>query len=83
MSSDFWMTTVDLAALLHVSPKRIAEWRVEGAGPPYVKVGPGRNGRVLYRRSDIDEWANAQLRQSTSAVSRALAGKFSRSGERR
>lgn len=38
------------------SPKTLCNWRSAGTGPRYLKV----RGLVLYRRSALDQWADAQ-----------------------
>ena len=34
----------------------LRNWRWRGEGPDYIKVTPGRSGRVLYRRKAIEAW---------------------------
>ena len=45
-----------------VSPRTLQRWRMEGAGPTFVRIGR----LVRYRRSDLDSWLGAHIRQSTS-----------------
>ncbi len=40
--------------------------RVEGSGPRYMKVGPGKRSRVLYRQSELLTWLERQTYGSTS-----------------
>lgn len=47
----------DIATLLGVAKKTLANWRSENKGPPYVKVG--RLAR--YRLSDVEQWAGHAL----------------------
>lgn len=35
-------------------------------GPVYIKATPGRSGRVLYDRDDLDAWMAERKRVSTS-----------------
>ena len=42
------------------------EYRVSGTGPDFFKAGPGRNARVLYKRSDLEAWMAKFKFQSTS-----------------
>jgi predicted DNA-binding transcriptional regulator AlpA len=51
-----------LASHWGVSANTLRKWRWEGKGPRFVKLGR----KVVYRRTDIDAFANAQLRNSTS-----------------
>lgn len=39
--------------------------RLEGTGPPYIKIGRS----VRYRASDVEDWLEANLRRSTSSPS--------------
>ena len=59
---DDFMSSDDTAQILGLSPRTLERFRLEGRGPSYFKFG-----RVVrYRRSTILEWAEAQLRKSTS-----------------
>ncbi|MBB0243887.1 helix-turn-helix domain-containing protein [Streptomyces alkaliphilus] len=42
------------------SLQTLANWRWMGEGPAYIKTTPGRSGRVMYRRSAIEAWLDAQ-----------------------
>ena len=42
--------------MLGLSRGTLANWRAEGRGPRYVKLGKD----VLYRVSDIESWLDAQ-----------------------
>lgn len=53
------------ARLLGLSPKTLANWRVQGAGPAFIK-SPGLRGAVRYRLSALRAWQNAHQRKSTS-----------------
>jgi excisionase family DNA binding protein len=64
------LTTQQLAELLHISPRTIERWRVEGHGPAFVKAGR----RVLYKEDTVDAWLSAAARGSTSEVPTIGAG---------
>ncbi|MBN2371764.1 MAG: helix-turn-helix domain-containing protein [Vicinamibacteria bacterium] len=59
---DTYLSAREAAALIHMRPKTLANKRVYGDGPPYIRAG----GRVLYSRRDLDEWLRARRRHSTS-----------------
>jgi hypothetical protein len=61
-----WLTPPEAGKLLHLKPKTLQEYRVTGGGPDYFKAGPGRNARVLYKRSDLKAWLDKFKFQSTS-----------------
>lgn len=58
------MTQNEVAALFDVTVSLLANWRCQGKGPRYVKLG----GRVKYRKADVEEFINNSVRQSTSEV---------------
>jgi len=66
IGADRFLTTVECAELLRLSPRTLERMRVQGAGPRYVKAGPGVRAKVLYRLSDIAAWTNARCFGSTS-----------------
>ena len=50
------LTTSELAEYLRLDSIRTPmRWRQHRTGPPWVKAG----GRVLYRKSDVDAWLEA------------------------
>jgi excisionase family DNA binding protein len=61
-SPTVFLTVRETAALLRLSEITLGRWRIEGSGPPFRKFGR----RVLYERSDLIAWAEAQRRLSTS-----------------
>jgi hypothetical protein len=50
------------SAYTGLSVQRLAKFRLFGGGPEFVKAGRS----ILYRRSDLDAWLNANRRRSTS-----------------
>ncbi len=63
------LTTVEVAELLRISRRTLERMRVEGTGPRYLKVGPGKRSRVIYRQQDILTWLEAFHFSSTSEYS--------------
>ena len=57
-----YMTTRELAEVLHMSRRTLDRYRVSGGGPQFLKL----RGRVLYERSDVEEWLAGRRRASTS-----------------
>jgi hypothetical protein len=47
---------------LGVSDRTLENWAVRGGGPRFIKAGR----RVVYRIRDLDDWAAARERLSTS-----------------
>jgi predicted DNA-binding transcriptional regulator AlpA len=57
------LLTPDAAgAVLGIARQTLARWRVEGKGPPYVKLG----SRVAYRRAALNAWVLERERHSTT-----------------
>ncbi|MBZ9795598.1 helix-turn-helix transcriptional regulator [Mesorhizobium sp. ES1-4] len=52
----------EVAAALCISPKTLANWRVAGGGPKFVKLG----SRVAYAVSDLDQFIRANKFGSTT-----------------
>jgi excisionase family DNA binding protein len=51
MATDY-MTTDEVATMIHLSPSTLRAWRSKKMGPPTLHAGR----RVLYRRSDVNTW---------------------------
>jgi len=58
------LTAPDAANILRVHLRTLERWRQTGEGPRYVKMGR----RVGYRRSDLEDWLEANVTTSTSEV---------------
>jgi DNA-binding transcriptional MerR regulator len=52
-----FLSDAQVCAILRVTPRTTARWRVEGSGPPFIRAG-GR--RLLYRRADLDLWLSCR-----------------------
>ncbi len=46
------LTTDEAATLLELTAGTLKNYRVDGKGPHYKKIG----GKVRYRRSDLESW---------------------------
>lgn len=60
------MTPAQLAEKLSVGIGTLANWRYQGKGPSFIKIGPKK---VLYDAASVDEWLNSQTYQGTADVS--------------
>lgn len=56
------MLPTQASKALGLSPKTLANWRVTGEGPAFLKVG----GRVRYHRQDLADWQASRKRSNTS-----------------
>ncbi len=57
------LTPQDLAAYLDVSLSTLYDWRWRGEGPSGFRVGK----HIRYRRSDVEQWIQHQLRAAQSS----------------
>ena len=57
------LTPDEGGAYLKVHPRTLANWRVLGRGPRYVRVGR----RPFYRVSDLEAWLNDHVYPHTAA----------------
>jgi len=61
-----WASTEETAeALPGVSQQTLANWRYEGRGPRYYKVGR----KVIYDLNEVFEWVESNARTSTARAS--------------
>jgi excisionase family DNA binding protein len=56
------MTVNEAARLLGLAPSTLAKLRLNGNGPVYCKLGR----RVVYRRSDLENWLQSRTARDTS-----------------
>jgi len=56
-----YLTQAELAERWRISPRTLEQWRWQGRGPRYLKLGR----RVLYRLSDIEAHETARWQTST------------------
>jgi hypothetical protein len=63
-----YLTTVDAARFLSMSPRTLERLRMTGFGPKFSVAGLRR---VLYRKSDLVGWLETNSFESTSQAKRA------------
>jgi len=52
-----------VAAVLNISPATLRNWRVQGLGPPFLRLS---RRCVRYRSDDVDAWLAGRIARSTS-----------------
>lgn len=57
-----FISTKEAAEYLGLSRRTLEKYRVYGAGPQFYKLGR----RAMYKPKDLDDWAEARRRASTS-----------------
>jgi hypothetical protein len=61
LTNDRLVTTVEAARLVGASAKTLREWRSRRIGPAGLKMGTGKQSRVLYRLSSLEAWLKASV----------------------
>jgi hypothetical protein len=61
-----FLTTAEAAHFLRLSPRTLEDMRLNGTGPRYNKLGPGKRARVVYQEADLLVWVNRYGYGSTS-----------------
>lgn len=61
---------VNTNTMLGVSPRTLANWRCEGKGPDYVRLGR-RHSAVVYRVEDLEDWLAANVIDAKTGQPRA------------
>ena len=56
------LTTEELAARWKMSPQTLENWRSQGIGPKYIKLGNAKSALVIYRLTDIEKWERTHER---------------------
>ena len=57
------LTPAEVAGRWRIDVKTLSNWRVKGKGPVFVKLGVGRNTRVLYRPEDIEAYERQHVKE--------------------
>ena len=73
LNPDYWHALIDsnaAAEFCGTTSKTMETWRMKGGGPPFVRVS---RKCIRYRRLDLREWADTQMRRSTSDTGCAVA----------
>ena len=71
MTAGVYLTQIEVRDQYKISKPTLERWRQTGEGPAWVRFGPRR---VLYRRSDIEAWAEKRtFRHRADELSRKSA----------
>ena len=52
-ASSEYLTDAQFCGMANVTPRTSNQWRRDGQGPTYYRVGPRR---ILYKRSNVETW---------------------------
>lgn len=61
MTTEKYLTVVQLAERWHLHKKSLGNWRVKGTGPAFIKIGK----KVLYSLAVIEAWEKNITQKST------------------
>lgn len=50
------LTPAETSRITKLSVSTLKDKRWRGTGPEYIKLSPGRGGRIRYRRRDVEAW---------------------------
>ncbi len=59
-SSRELLTSAQVEAEYKISRTRLSRLRSSGGGPPFVRLGTGRNACAYYRRHQLEAWLAAK-----------------------
>lgn len=57
---DELLTPAETADLVKLAVGTLKDKRWKGTGPRFIKLSPGRGGRIRYRRGDVHAWVEAR-----------------------
>lgn len=60
LEPDELLTPAEVARLARLSVSTLKDKRWKGTGPAFIKLSPGRGGRIRYRRRDVEQWLTTQ-----------------------
>ena len=63
-----YLTTKEVATYLKLNTSTLEGMRLEGSGPRFYKVGPGKKASVRYSQEDVDAWLEQRHVNSTSEL---------------
>jgi hypothetical protein len=69
LSDEFLLTPLQLETIMQVTPETLKNMRVNGDGPPFVKIGDGEKSPVRYPLGGYRKWKAAHTFKNTSQIS--------------
>lgn len=62
MASVRHLTTEELADRLGLEPRTVEDYRLDGTGPRFIRLGKGGpRAPVRYREKDVEAWEDSRL----------------------
>lgn len=53
---DEYLTPAEAGRLTRLTVSTLKDKRWKGTGPAFIKLSPGRGGRIRYPRSSVERW---------------------------
>ncbi|MCY4753579.1 hypothetical protein [Pelomonas aquatica] len=66
LSDELALTPPQTGAVLQTTTDQLANWRVTGEGPPFVKMGSGPKAQVRYPLGGVRKWRDERTFTNTS-----------------
>lgn len=60
-----FLTAVEVADMLRLSPRTLENLRLAGKGPEYIRLGSGGRAKVLYNLRDVEAWIEKHKHRPT------------------
>lgn len=51
--------------MVKLAPRTLSDMRWKGTGPAFIKLSPGKGGRIRYRRRDVESWLQERAVRSS------------------
>lgn len=64
-----YLNTAELAELLRIKEQTARVWRLRGTGPPFIRLGSSRRGRVVFELGAVKAWLASRSFRSNSQES--------------
>lgn len=61
------LVPAEVSTLTKLTKSTLKDKRWKGTGPDFIKLSPGRGGRIRYRRRDVESWLTNLERKSEAA----------------
>lgn len=63
---DRYLNETEVSELCGLNVEWLRRERWKKSGPPFIKVAPGKRGKVLYSENDIRGWLESRKVQTTN-----------------
>ncbi|MFD8739392.1 helix-turn-helix transcriptional regulator [Streptomyces sp. NPDC059618] len=64
--TDELLTPAEVSCITRLSLSTLKDKRWRGTGPQFIKLSPGRGGRIRYRRAAVNAWLNGDSSKASA-----------------